>query len=270
MTDGRPRNTGVLQSVERALRVLDHVAACPARTVPAKEVARALGLPLPTTYHLLATLVRSGYLVHDAEERGYALGHRVSTVARGLRRQLAPPDGVERAVNDCHHQAAAAAYFAYLRQGEMVIAHVADCDRHQRVEVLEVGFAEAHHATAFGKVMLAFVDADVREERLARSALQPITAATVTDPALLRRQLLQVRSCGVALDIDEFRPRSSCLAAPVTDGAGRFVGAVAISTPTEGLRGRRWDVERVVRSAATRATRAYALSRAGRTAAVTG
>ena len=269
MSGTRPRDTGVLQSVERALRVLDHVAASPTRTVPAKEVARALGLPLPTTYHLLTTLVRSGYLVHDVDERGYAVGHRVTTVARGMRRQIAPPDGVERVVNDCHHQAAAASYYAYLRQGEMVVAHVSDCERHPRIEVLEVGFAEADHATAFGKLMLAFLDADAQEDRLLRSALQPITPKTVTDPQILRRQLQQVRARGLAIEIDEFQPRLSCMAAPVTDAVGRFVGAVAISTSTEGLRSRRWDVERVVRSAATRATRAYALARAVRGPGVT-
>src|ERR687889_2036197 len=45
MTERGQRDTGVLQSVERALRVLDHVAASPTRTVPAKDVAQALGLP---------------------------------------------------------------------------------------------------------------------------------------------------------------------------------------------------------------------------------
>ena len=48
--------TGLLQSVERAMRVLDHIAAAPG-PVPAKAVAQALGLTLPTTYHLLTTLV---------------------------------------------------------------------------------------------------------------------------------------------------------------------------------------------------------------------
>ena len=269
MTERGQRDTGVLQSVERALRVLDHVAASPTRTVPAKDVAQALGLPLPTTYHLLTTLVRSGYLVHDADEHGYAVGHRVATVARGMRRQIAAPDGVDRVVDDCHQQAAAASYYACLRHGEMVVAHVADCARHPRIEILEVGCAQADHATAFGKLMLAYLDPDAREARLTSAALQPITAATVTDPGILRRQLEQVRTTGLAMEIDEFQPRLSCMAAPVTDAVGRFVGAVAISTSTERLRSRRWDLERVVRSAATRATRVYALARSARPSGVT-
>jgi DNA-binding IclR family transcriptional regulator len=185
-----------------------------------------------------------------------------------MRRQIAAPNGVDRVVDDCHQQAAAASYYAYLRHGEMVVAHVADCAKHPRIEVLEVGFAEADHATAFGKLMLAFLEPDAREERLTRSPLQPITPATVTDPGILRRQLQQVRANGLAMEIDEFQPRLSCMAAPVTDAVGRFVGAVAISTSTDRLRSRRWDLEPIVRSAATRATRVYALARSVRSSGV--
>ena len=84
------KGTGVLQSVERAMRVLDHIASAPG-PVQAKQLARDLGLTLPTTYHLLTTLVTGGYLVHLADERAYALGHRVDYLARGLHRQIAAP-----------------------------------------------------------------------------------------------------------------------------------------------------------------------------------
>ena len=42
--------------------------------VPAATIARDLGLPRSTTYHLLAVLVREGFVVHLPEERRYGLG----------------------------------------------------------------------------------------------------------------------------------------------------------------------------------------------------
>ena len=51
----------LISSVQRALRLLEAVAAS-ADAVPAKKLARLTGLPLPTTYHLLRTLVYEGYL----------------------------------------------------------------------------------------------------------------------------------------------------------------------------------------------------------------
>jgi DNA-binding IclR family transcriptional regulator len=254
----------VLQSVERAMRVLDHIAAAPG-PVQAKQVAAALGLTLPTTYHLLTTLVTSGYLVHLADDRAYALGHRIDDLARSLHRQIAAPPEVRRVASVLHREARAAAYYAALRDAEMIVAHVAECPAHPRIRPLAVGFHQAPHATAFGKLMLATLPADDRETLLEHTGTPAVTAATVTDRGLLTRQLRQVHGSGLAVEVDEFQEGLSCMAAPVTDAAGRFVGAVAVSMPTSRLRGDRWSVERAVRLGAARATRAVALTTAART-----
>jgi DNA-binding IclR family transcriptional regulator len=257
------KGTGLLQSVERAMRVLDHIAAA-AGPVPARDVAKALGLTLPTTYHLLTTLVTGGYLVHLADQRAYALGHRVDDLARGLRRQIAAPAEVERVAGVLHQQARAAAYYAALRDTEMIVAHVVECPEHPRIHPLDVGFHQAPHATAFGKLMLATLGRDDLEAVLDRLGTPAVTPATVTDRTVLGRQLAQVRGTGLAVEVDEFQSDLSCMAAPVTDATGRFVGAVAISMPTARLRADRWSVERAVRLGAVRATRAVALATAAR------
>ncbi|GAA2871250.1 transcriptional regulator [Actinoplanes cyaneus] len=257
----RGKGAGLLQSVERAMRVLDHVAAA-AGPVPARDVAAALGLTLPTTYHLLTTLVESGYLVHLSELKAYALGHRVDDLARGLHRQIAAPPEIRRVAAVVHRQAHAPAYYAALRNAEMIVAHVDECPDHPRVPVLGVGFHEAPHATAFGKLMLATLNPADREELLDRHGTPAVTPATVTDRSQLLRQLHQVRGAGLAVEVNEFQPDLSCLAAPVNDAAGRFVGAVAVSLPTPRLRADRRTVERVVRLGGVRASRAMALRRA--------
>lgn len=261
------QRTGLLQSVERAMKVLDHIAAAPG-PVPAKAVSQALGLTLPTTYHLLTTLVTGGYLVHLADDKAYALGHRVDDLARGLHRQIAVPPEVERVAAVTHQQAGAAAYYAALRDTEMIVAHVAECPQHPRIRLLDVGFHQAPHATAFGKLMLARLDPDTARDVLGHTGTPAITPGTVTDRRLLSRQLDQVRGTGLAVEVDEFQADLSCMAAPVTDACGRFVGAVAISMPTGQLRERRWAVERAVRLGAVRATRAVALRSAARTGRV--
>jgi DNA-binding IclR family transcriptional regulator len=262
------KGAGLLQSVERAMRVLDHIAASPG-PVPAKDLAKALGLTLPTTYHLLTTLVTGGYLVHLPEEKAYALGHRVDDLARGLHRQIAVPASVQRVAGVVHHQAQAAAYYAALRDTEMIVAHVAECDQHPRIRPLDVGFHQAPHATAFGKLMLATLPPGDRDALLDHTGTPSITPSTVTDRALLTRQLRQVHGTGLAVEVDEFQAGLSCMAAPVTDAAGRFVGAVAISMPTSRLRADRWTAERAVRLGAVRTTRAVALATAARSGRLT-
>lgn len=246
---------GTLQSVGRALELLEYVAESESG-VTAKQAAERLGLALPTAYHLLATLTERGYLVHLTGERSYALGYQVRLLEQGLTRQLQAPGPVAAAIRALHHTADAAAYYAIYRGVEIVVAHVVDSERRPRVRVLDIGFHEAAHATAFGKVMLAAMPAEQRRDYLARAGLRRCTPRTLVDAADLEVHLAQVRDSGVALEIGEFQSGLSCLAAPVRSRAGEVVGSVAISLASDEFAGRRWHLERAVRHGAMTVTRA--------------
>src|SRR5437763_14608373 len=55
--------------------------------VPAASISRDVGLPRSTTYHLLDTLMRDGFVVHLPEERRYGLGLSSYELASGYGRQ---------------------------------------------------------------------------------------------------------------------------------------------------------------------------------------
>lgn len=256
----QPPVAGTIQSVSRALRAIEFVAASP-EGVTAKQIGAHLDLAVPSTYHLLATLIESGYVIHRAHVHRYALGYRVRLLEQGLERQLQVPSQIADAIRRLHVEADAAAYYAVYREIEVVIAHVVDSERRPRVRVLDVGFHEATHATAFGKVMLAAMTPEDREEYLARVGLRRCTDNTIVDPPALEVHLAQVRKSGVALEVGEFQSGLSCLAAPVLSPAGAVIASVAISLPSSDFAARRWELERAVRHGALVATRA--VSRGG-------
>src|SRR3954454_15742785 len=78
----------LIQSVQRALRLVEIVAERQGRARP-KEIARAAGLPLGTTYHLLRTCAHEGWL-HPLDDGSSVLGHPIDvvrdsgTAARGI------------------------------------------------------------------------------------------------------------------------------------------------------------------------------------------
>ncbi|WP_410479344.1 IclR family transcriptional regulator [Pseudonocardia sp. H11422] len=223
--------------------------------VSAKEIARRLGLTLPTTYHLLSTLIDNGYVVHLQRERRYGLGYRVRLLDQALHRQLAVPGDIAGVVRALHEKADAAAYYAIYRNDEIVLAHVEDSPRRPRIQLLDVGFHRAAHATAFGKVMLAAKDTDARHRYLAETGLPRITEHTVTDIEVLESQLDHTREVSMAMELEEFRPGVACLASPVRAPGGAVAAAVAISLPAKEFLSRRWDVERAVRQSATALSR---------------
>ena len=246
---------GTIASVTKALRIMEVVASDP-RGVTARSIADELGLALPTTYHLLSTLIDSGYVVHLASEHRYALGYGVRRLDRGLHRQLAVEDDVAAAVRALHLEADAAAYYAVFREAGIVIAHVADSERRRRVQLLDVGFDESAHATAFGKVMLAGMDRDQLHCYLDGAGMAGLTRSTIVQPDQLERHLTHVRESNVALEIGELQAGLSCMAAPVRSPGGDVIGSIAISLRSPEFQARRWDIERAVRTGANRVTRA--------------
>ncbi|NEE03315.1 IclR family transcriptional regulator [Phytoactinopolyspora halotolerans] len=241
---GRP--SGLIQSADRALRVLEAVGEVE-EGVTARQVAERLNIALATTYHLLSTLVHAGYVVHLADERRYVLGYKVYDLEAGLRRQLRVTPATRRVLRDIHRAADAPVYLALFRDREVAIADVADSPERPRVAQLDVGLHEVPHVTAFGKIMLAAMEADVRHALIEELGLPAVTRRSATSVAELDRELDGVRRHRLAVEIDEFMPRLACMAVPVCDPIGRVRGAVSVSVPSADLGPRRRAMEAAVR-----------------------
>ncbi|MFJ5550920.1 helix-turn-helix domain-containing protein [Streptomyces sp. NPDC093225] len=68
-----PKDGTLIGSVQRALRLVEAIHA--EGSVTAKRLSRLTGIPLPTTYHLLRTLIHEGY-VHR-EDGAFRLAERL-------------------------------------------------------------------------------------------------------------------------------------------------------------------------------------------------
>ncbi len=176
------------RSAERVLRILELVGASPPGATAA-EIAATLGLNLSTTYRLLGTLARQDYIGRQAGDHRYILGRTVDTLGRALRYQLVATPAVRAVLRDVYTAAHAPAYLTVFRGDDIAVAHIEDSPGYPRIGQLHVGFAEASHATAFGKLMLAAKD-DVGVARfLERHSPLALTSHSVTDATVLREQL---------------------------------------------------------------------------------
>ncbi|WP_435158480.1 IclR family transcriptional regulator [Amycolatopsis sacchari] len=212
----------LIGSVQRALHLLDAVGASE-RPATAKFLARALDLPLPTTYHLLRTLVHEGYL--RKLDDGYVLGNRVD--ALGQRNTVqAVVSRARPALQSLRDELRGATYLSLYQDGEIKLIDVADGPSMPSVD-LWVGVHEVGHATAFGKCILSCLDKPGRDDYLSRYKLADLTPHTVTDPRVLEQRLRLTR--GVVADREEYLLGTACVAAPVR--APGLIGAVAISAP---------------------------------------
>lgn len=241
--------------LEKTFAVLEFVAAHGGAS--AQEISDGLGYPVPTVYRLAKSLVRAEYLVHLREEGRFELGYKPHLLAVSLHRQVGVPSAVKVVVRDLHLQARLAAYFAVYRGADVIVAHICDSPDHPRLRPLTFGFHEAAHATAFGKIMLAGMNAGQREQYLEAHGMAPLQEETITDRAVLEEHLQKVMLDGVAWENEEFVRGKTCAAVGVRNGIGMVVGSVAISADSAEVRGRERELELELRDAANRVSKFY-------------
>lgn len=219
----------LITSVQRALALLRAASRAPAGA-PAKQLARSVGLPMGTTYHLLRTLTYEGYLQRRTDG-SYVLGEEIATLLDTGRLQslLQRTRPALAALRDAVH---AASYLAFHESGEIVVKDIQDSPETPRIDIW-VGFRDAGHATAIGRCVLAYLDAKDRHDYLARHPLHELTSRTITNRQVLLTELERVRAAGLAVEDEEYLPEVACIAAPVV--VNGLVGAVGVSFPRQRL-----------------------------------
>lgn len=217
--------------VERTLAILELVAE--RGGAGARDVADALGLPLPTVYRLIKDLVASDYLVHIRSEGRYELGYKLHRLGLALHRQLGLSRSVAREIAALHESTGFASYLGIYRGGELVLVHIVDSPESPRLKPLRFGFHEAPHATALGKIVLADLDTAGRNAYLERHGLRALTAKTITERVALDAELAEVARRGVSWEFEEFLAGWACAAVPVRGGDSALLGAVAVSDRPE-------------------------------------
>jgi IclR family acetate operon transcriptional repressor len=119
-----------------------------------------------------------------------------------------------------------------------------------------VGRRAPLHCTALGKSLAAW-EPEEWVERLVGRRLRAYTAATMTEPADLRRELAKIRVARYALDAEEFALGLKCVAAPLFDHSRRVVASLGIAGPAVRLSSERLSrLATLVRETAAGASRA--------------
>ena len=224
------RERGSVQSVDRALTLLEALARS-AGGIPLTELAAGAQLNISTCHHLLATLVKWGY-VAKAPGRRYALGARGLHLGQAFLKQVDLPRRAQPCIERISEDTGETVHLAVL-QGDAIITLLKREGRHAvRVDTGALGASDAAHATATGKAMLAWLPEHEIRRILAIKRMGSFTPNTITDPEVLIEELRFVRRTGHAIDREEFQPGVICVGAAIRDHLGAVVGAISASAPT--------------------------------------
>lgn len=195
------------------------------------QLAERADLPLPTAHRLVAELAGWGALERDEQGR-YAVGLRLWEIAQNAQRELR--DAARPYLQDLFSLTQETAHLA-VREGHeaLYIDRIYSSKRVPRAS--RVGGRLPLHATAVGKVLLAFEEPWVRDAYVARDLEAP-TRQTHVNPTRLLSELDGIREQGYATTHEEVRPGSCSIAVPVDGGDGRVrasIGLVMLSTQSD-------------------------------------
>lgn len=229
---GAPSKVGrTIQSVDRALDVLEALARA-GMELPLNEIALQAGLNVSTCHHLVATLAKRGYVAQNPRGRTYFLGAKVLELSSSRLRQF---DLIELAMPELRRlnkDTQESVHLAVMQGHALTTLAKLDSPRPIRVGTDAGGKANAAHATATGKAILAWLPETEIARVIAEKGLTGFTPATITNIADLMENLRLVRRNGYAVDREEFQPGVTCVGAAVRDYSGAVIGSISCSMPT--------------------------------------
>jgi len=217
-----------VRAVERALQILgcfddEH----PERGI--SDIAQAVGLHKATAHRIVTTLVNYGFLERVIDEQKYKLGVELPNLGykvlrrMDLRREAFP--FMKQLVDDWDETCD----LSIFDRGKAFYIEVIRGNRALTISAA-VGQQLPAHATASGKIFLAYLTSDELDEFLSEP-LSSYIDSTVTSPGELRKQLEKFREHGYAVDYEEFERGVCAIAAPIFNRSGKVIAAIGVPSP---------------------------------------
>ncbi|HET6709039.1 IclR family transcriptional regulator [Amycolatopsis sp.] len=211
---------GPIQSIERAAAILRLLARGSGR-LGVGEIAESLELAKGTAHGILRTLQGVGFVEQDRDTGKYQLGAALLHLGTSY---LDVNELRSRAINWADALAArsgeAVRIGAPLEGRVLVVHHVFRPD--DSLQSLDVGTLLPLHATALGKVLLAY-------DTTLKATPEPYTRRTLVTQTAIKRACAKVREAGWAAENGEMIAGEAGIAAPIRGHGGIVVGAIGVS-----------------------------------------
>lgn len=201
--------------------------------MPAAAIARDLGLPRSSVYHLLTVLADRGFVAHLPEARRYGLGRTAYEIGSAFSRQAPLQRRARPILTRLVDRTGVNGHFAVLH-GTDVLYLIEERATGRPPLVTDVGVRLPATLTASGMALLAALPPrhvralfPTKETLVQRDSRGPTTLQD------LKRLLVDTRARGYAVEHDTVSPGLASVAQAVRDHTGHPVGAFALTFPVE-------------------------------------
>lgn len=225
----KPRTQRV-QSVERAIGMLDLIAQAGADGLGVAELADRLLLSRSAVWATLQTLLAHAYVAETTTGYGrrYVLGMALARLGEQALSQVTVRDVAIPFLRALSEATGLTSRIVILDDSVVTVVGRHDAPGAVRFN-LQFGQPELLHCSAVGKALLSSLPEDEARELVQAQGLPQRTSRTITEIDDLLRHLKVVRSRGYALDDEEDAEGIVCVGAPVHDHRGTAAAAISVT-----------------------------------------
>ncbi len=227
MPESSTDQTSPVESIDRALLVLQTLARAGARGMVLADLAAALGLNKTTVHRSLAALRFRGFVTQDPVSGSYLLGPAATALADDFLSDENLPVLLHPALLALSSAVGELVHLGVLSGSQVLYLDKVEPERSVRVWSA-VGRRMPAVTTALGRAMLAYRQAD--RNVLAQYADSAAPGATDSERAWAVVE--RARSTGYATEEQENEVGISCVAVPLLR-SGAAIAAVSITAPAE-------------------------------------
>lgn len=214
-------------ALEKANDVLQAIAEQPSG-LKLIDLSKRLSIHKSSMFSLLNTMEALEWVVRESDGT-YSLGSRLGYIGNAFFKQFSLIDRFRKEASITKHVIKETIQLAKLEGHEVLYLAKEEMPSPVRL-ASEPGIKLPAHATALGKVMLAFQDPAVLDALFTAEELEPcLTPHTLKSREELYRQLAEIRADECAFDLQEAVMGFSCVAAPVRDADGKVIAAISCS-----------------------------------------
>lgn len=226
----------IVDSLATALKILDYFTIRQPE-LSLREMEEKSGLYKSRIHRLCGTLVTSGFLVRMPSS-SYRLGPKLMTLGK-IYENTNTVVSISRAIMKELANVTGESVALFSLNGETAFCLAREYGSSRLVFAIQEGDSMHLHASAAGRVLMAFGPEELADRILGADQLEKFTPHTIIDRQQLQEELVSVRSSGFAINKGERELEVAALAAPIFNYNSRVEAALAVVGPIQRFSGER-------------------------------
>jgi DNA-binding IclR family transcriptional regulator len=221
------KSATIVKSADRVLTLFEFLSRW-GRDMSHTEIAEFLKIPKSSLTQLLRNLVDRGWLAYSPRTKGYHLGDAIKEIARAateVEDSITLVQPILAALTAATRQTSA----LNVLHGDTAETVATVLGTEVLLATMRVGQRSPLFSTSYGKMLLAHMPVEMREDYLARVEFQAMTPKTVRSAEELRIQMVTIQREGIAYSFEEHIVGIVGTARPVFGPNGNVIGAISVA-----------------------------------------